>query len=357
MNYYDEFGVPFDASADEIRRAYRTLVRLLHPDNQPDQRVKDAAERQMRRLNEMFAVLSDPARRRVYDARNFGLAEPERNRGRVAPPAPELAWGLDRPAWVHAALRNWFWVLTTATVLIALIWYAAAANSGERALTTVAPADSAAAPPSSRAPAPAASDYSSDERRYRRRAAHNTPEPEPDASPASLDEPGWARPAPAPLEPPAPAEAVLEPDPFAGEVRTAAPLPKAAPAPAPAGSRFAGAWLYSPQIPQPQTDKLYPPTYIELLVTERDGMVQGDYRARYRVPEQPISPEVVFRASGRSQPGDSVRLAWSSPEGSKGEVELGIHAPGLMKVTWWTTQFGRSEGLASGTAILMRERR
>jgi len=67
ITYYEELGVDNDASADDIRDAFRTLVRLLHPDQQTDAQLKDMAERQMRKLNRIYAVLSDPARRSAYD--------------------------------------------------------------------------------------------------------------------------------------------------------------------------------------------------------------------------------------------------------------------------------------------------
>jgi curved DNA-binding protein CbpA len=49
VNYYEEFGIPGDASAAKIRQAYKTLARVLHPDAHPDEALKAVAERQMRR--------------------------------------------------------------------------------------------------------------------------------------------------------------------------------------------------------------------------------------------------------------------------------------------------------------------
>jgi hypothetical protein len=67
ITFYEELGVNPDASAEQIRDTFRALVRLLHPDQQTDPQLKDTAEKQMRKLNRIYAVLSDPARRQEYD--------------------------------------------------------------------------------------------------------------------------------------------------------------------------------------------------------------------------------------------------------------------------------------------------
>ncbi len=67
MDYYEELGIAANASEDEIRRAYRRMTKLLHPDQQTDEGVKQLAEVQMRRLNSIVDVLLDPERRREYD--------------------------------------------------------------------------------------------------------------------------------------------------------------------------------------------------------------------------------------------------------------------------------------------------
>lgn len=62
-NYYDILGVPRDATADDIKKAFRKLARKYHPDvsKEPD------AEARMREANEANAVLSDPEKRAAYD--------------------------------------------------------------------------------------------------------------------------------------------------------------------------------------------------------------------------------------------------------------------------------------------------
>ncbi len=62
-DYYEVLGVPRDADADTIRRAYRKLARKYHPDLNSD---GDAEER-FKELGEAYEVLSDADKRARYD--------------------------------------------------------------------------------------------------------------------------------------------------------------------------------------------------------------------------------------------------------------------------------------------------
>ncbi|MEB6480708.1 DnaJ C-terminal domain-containing protein [Acinetobacter vivianii] len=62
-NYYEELGVSRDASADEIKKAYRKLARKYHPDIS-----KEAdAEAKMQAINVAYDTLSDSTKKAEYD--------------------------------------------------------------------------------------------------------------------------------------------------------------------------------------------------------------------------------------------------------------------------------------------------
>ena len=69
--HYDVIGVDPTASAVEVRKAYLQLAREHHPDfhSTAPAAYRLANEREMQRINEAWAVLSDPERRRAYDDR------------------------------------------------------------------------------------------------------------------------------------------------------------------------------------------------------------------------------------------------------------------------------------------------
>ncbi len=62
-DYYEVLGIPRDAGAGEVKKAFRRLAFEYHPDHNRD----DGAEAKFKEINEAFEVLSDPDKRARYD--------------------------------------------------------------------------------------------------------------------------------------------------------------------------------------------------------------------------------------------------------------------------------------------------
>jgi len=62
-DYYSSLGVARDATAEDIKKAFRKLARKYHPDVSKEKN----AEARMKEVNEDYAVLSDPEKRAAYD--------------------------------------------------------------------------------------------------------------------------------------------------------------------------------------------------------------------------------------------------------------------------------------------------
>ncbi|NMA42524.1 MAG: molecular chaperone DnaJ [Oligosphaeraceae bacterium] len=63
-DFYKTLGVARNASADEIKKAYRKLAMQYHPDRNPDNK---EAEEKFKEINAAYEVLSDEKKRRQYD--------------------------------------------------------------------------------------------------------------------------------------------------------------------------------------------------------------------------------------------------------------------------------------------------
>src|SRR5919202_86148 len=67
-DYYGVLGVKKNASAEDIRKAFRKLARKYHPDVNPGDK---AAEEKFKAISEANDILSDPKKRKIYDQLGF----------------------------------------------------------------------------------------------------------------------------------------------------------------------------------------------------------------------------------------------------------------------------------------------
>jgi len=361
MNYYEELGIRQDAALEEIRQAYKVLARLLHPDGQPDARLKAMAECQMKRLNEILAILTDSQKRRLYDE---SLRESPKAAMEWAPPppVPQAYWYYQV---LHFGLRHWFWILIGLAVAGVGLW---CIQQGAPEAAQVAPKHNEAVPdaPGTGGPAVGARPPQSSGNVIK-------PAPPPPVSTVPREAPrpilrqaAVGNAAAAEANPPepvrsSPAKEPLAPNPIAiaEPPRVAVEAPKVEPPRAASRASevsFAGNWFYAPETGSKPDPNFYPATYVEFILADENGSLVGNYRAKYRIPDQAISPEVQFRVQGKSANAKSCKLAWTSDDGAQGEAELTLRSSNQMNVTWWTTVFGRRAALSSGVAVLIRQR-
>ena len=69
QDYYTTLEAPREASADDLKKAYRKLAMKFHPDRNPGDK---GAEAKFKELNEAYDVLKDDQKRAAYD--RFGHA-------------------------------------------------------------------------------------------------------------------------------------------------------------------------------------------------------------------------------------------------------------------------------------------
>ncbi len=119
VTHYDTLGVARDASDAELRAAYRTRARQLHPDLLGDRTPTEHAddERSMQRLNEAWHVLGDQDHRRRYDQ---SLDEPRADDRHAEPATHDPATYVAEPAGPSR-------VLPTVALLGAVLAFAIAA--------------------------------------------------------------------------------------------------------------------------------------------------------------------------------------------------------------------------------------
>ena len=87
-DYYQTLGVKRDASADEVRKAYRRLARKHHPDLNPGDKT---SEDRFKQVQEAYDILSDAKKRKMFD--QFGFYSESGVPGGGPQPSPGAGFG------------------------------------------------------------------------------------------------------------------------------------------------------------------------------------------------------------------------------------------------------------------------
>ena len=101
-DYYDLLGVDREASPEEIRDAYFEVVRLAHPDTNPQ---PDANESFLK-LQEAYEVLRDPKKRRAYDRHLPAPDNPEPLLKITATYSKSKLARIDEPQLLYALVKS-----------------------------------------------------------------------------------------------------------------------------------------------------------------------------------------------------------------------------------------------------------
>jgi curved DNA-binding protein CbpA len=351
ITFYEELGLAPGASPEEIHDTFRALVRLLHPDQQTDPLLKEIAEKQMRKLNRIYSVLSDPDRRRRYDET---LDEDDLPATIIINTSanPNLGRLVGRIAWIAA-------ILVSAGLLVWLASEIVPAPPSRSHDQTTASYDPTAA---TGQPRDSGQNDKNEIQRLRSslqaltverdaavreltrlRGSSSTPSSAPTAGSTPVDT-GERNPAPVTLtELPSPVKLPPPPSPAPARVEPVV------------NRHLAGFWFYTkPPRGQVNTNTaFYPPEYIEATITEENGIMRGKYRSRFQIVDRAISPDVNFTFSGTVK-GTTVTCPWTGPGGAKGEITLTLTSGNAMRVDWTASELGNQQGLVSGTAILTR---
>ncbi|HKY07984.1 MAG TPA: DnaJ domain-containing protein [Candidatus Binatia bacterium] len=133
--FYEILGVGRSATADQIRAAYRDLVKKYHPDLFPTAAEKAKATDKLRAINEAYAVLGNADRRQRYDQqfvrrprmrRRPPGAESRRKTGRPhSRRANPERWKITIPKLRMPVSRKWIGYFSAATIMVFMVVYAA----------------------------------------------------------------------------------------------------------------------------------------------------------------------------------------------------------------------------------------
>jgi hypothetical protein len=334
ITYYEELAVEEQASQEEIRDSFRTLVRLLHPDQQSDPQLKEMAERQMRKLNRIYAVLSDPDRRAAY---NESLNKP-----RHAAPIIVFSGADGNVKKLIVRLSAITGIMLGSALLI---WFMATSNNNEGRVQE----------------AHASSGRNTDgpvdggDQIARLRDQLRSAEAERDSALEQLEKIGGKAAvakvavAKAPVAKADVAKADEQEAPAANEPPRRSMVP-ANPA------QFAGLWVFSrgKGSASPGGKSQYPPEYIQIHVSEKRGVLHGQYHSRYQVLDHASSPDVDFTFTG-TPVGNELNCNWQGPGGARGHLAMKLVSARTVDLAWSANELGSLQWLTNGDAMLIKK--
>ena len=317
INYYEQLGVEPTASAEQIRETHRSLVRLLHPDQQTDMQLKAAAEAQMRILNRIYSVLSEPDKRARYDLSLRGGAQ-----------NPALVLSGESVLRLKLRLKRGGLAVGGAALLAALIWSTTSAardgQEGDEVPQRVLAKSTGSI-----------SDDSSDEVQRLRGEVRDLENQRNRALQELARVRGNDGPDLTAITPPLAQPAVTKSD--------------------PARSSFGGAWYWTRAMEVAGGPVgSYHPELIEATLLEQDGVIKGSYRARYRTPDSSINPDVNFEFAA-TVAGPILICPWTGPGGARGQVMVRQTSKDSLQIDWTANQLGVRQKISTGSAVLARK--
>ena len=327
MTYYEEFGITKTATEEEIRLAHRRLIKLLHPDLQQDQALRKLAGTQSCRLNLIAETLLDSNKRIQY---NRSLSE------------PPIRPGIFRLPLVSTA------VATSIAIVLALAWTNATNNTWAEPIPRppepMSPHSPSIKTPDVHAPVPVRTPVTIAATALPTKDTHEPILQQPDPHPEPI---------------------TLNPQDNTPQLPLPVPHSQSNKGPETQEKEdgLVGTWVYIEPAHFDDDRNMYRPEYIEMRIREIGGQIVGDYTARYRITDRPLTPNVTFHFEGPIPSGTSTVQAnlppaavfqWKTTKGLHGILKLTFKNTDSVQTDWNVIQGATAADLVAGNATLTR---
>ncbi|MDX2268519.1 MAG: J domain-containing protein [Bryobacter sp.] len=346
MTYYEELGVSPQASDEEIRKAYRQVSRLLHPDLHPNPELRSIAERQMRRINEVHATLCDPLKRREYDERLSTEQLPALLARPPISPAPQSLEKTVPPSMIAGGIFGGLLVFT-----IMLLWPQVPSPPIQRAIESPRAERQQSEMP--KAPGGKQLALASRHKAPGKPVMERVPEAPPlaEASKArteAREEFAGATPQfsamDAPIALPASALTLPQPLPLPSRQELAKPG-------SPATPPLSGVWIAVRERNEVLGPNDYAAEYVEIRIQQEGNFLRGKLRSKYRIPDRLMNPQVNFRFEGKV---DEEEFPWQGEGNAAGRIRLSLDRKNTLHMHWKAESLAPNSQLLEGSGKLLR---